>query len=29
VLRDDAGEPIRQRYSIESTRVLVVATESP
>lgn len=29
VLRNDAGEPIRQRYAIESSRVLVVATESP
>ena len=29
VLREDAGEPIRRRYPLESTRVLVVATESP
>jgi diaminopropionate ammonia-lyase len=29
VLREDAGEPIRQRCSLESTRVLVIATESP
>jgi diaminopropionate ammonia-lyase len=29
LLRDGAGEPIRQQYAIESTRVLVVATESP
>ena len=29
VLRETAGEPIRSRYPLESTRVLVVATESP
>jgi diaminopropionate ammonia-lyase len=29
VLRDEAGEPIRRRYPLESARALVVVTESP